>query len=78
MTAKVHRKMAPKVKKSLKFLKKSKRKLLIESIRKEKQSVLNNVQLCLANEYTGYLKHLPVRKPMFLSANNYLLANGVS
>ena len=62
--------------KSLKFLKQSERKLLIESIKKEKQSFLNNVQLCSANEYTGYLKHLPVKKSVFLSANNCLLENG--
>ena len=69
--------MTTKVKKSLKFLKKSERKLLIGSIKKEKRSFCDNLQNCLENEFTEYLKHLPLRKSVFVSANNYLSSNGV-
>ena len=69
--------MTTKVKKSLKFLKKSERKLLIGSIKKEKQLFCDNLQKCLGKEFTEYLKHLPLRKSVFVSANNYLSSNGV-
>ena len=45
-----------KVKKALKFLKKSERKLLSDCIKKEKQSFVQNLRICIENEYKDYIK----------------------
>ena len=67
-----------KVKKSLKFLKKSERKLLSDCIKKEKQSFVQNLRICIENEYKDYLKHFPLRQSVFLSGNNSTWFNEVS
>ena len=67
-----------KVKKSLKFLKKSERKILSVSLKKEKPSFVQNLRICLENDYKDYLKPLPLRQSVFSFANNCTVFNEVS
>ena len=67
-----------KVKKSLKFLKKSERKILSVSVKNEKPSFVQNLRICLENDYKDYLKPLPLRQSVFSFANNCTVFNEVS
>ena len=67
-----------KVKKSLKFLKKSEREILSVSLKKENPSFVQNLRICLENDYKDYLKPLPLRQSVFSFANNCTVFNEVS